>query len=56
MKKMKVQAPKHAEQSRVMASLGLGTLTDIEAVNRAIHALAIQALTTEYQVFMKNLV
>ena len=65
MKKLKVKAPKHAEQSRVMASLGLGKLTAVEgrarllrpeAVNRAIHALAIQALTTEYQVFMKSLV
>ena len=65
MKKLKVKAPKHAEQSRVMASLGLGKLTAVEgraqllrpeAVNRAIHALAIQALTTEYKVFMKSLV
>ena len=65
MKKLKVRAPKHAEQSRVLASLGLGKLTAIEgraqllspeAVNRAIHALAIQALTTEYQVLMKSLV
>ena len=48
-----------------MASLGLGRLTAVEgraklvrpeAVNRAIHALAIQALTTEYKVFMKSLV
>ena len=30
MKKLKVRAPKHAEQSRVMASLGLGKLTAIE--------------------------
>ena len=65
MKKLKVKAPKHAEQSRVMAPLGLGKLTAVEgrarllrpeAVNRAIHALAIQALTTEYKVFMKSLV
>ena len=56
-KQLKVKAPKHAEQSRMMASLGLGKLTAVEgrarllrpeAVNRAIHALAIQALTTEY--------
>ena len=48
-----------------MASLGLGRLTAVEgraklirpeAVNRAIHSLAIQALTTEYKVFMKSLV
>ena len=65
MKKLKVKAPKHAEQSRVMASLGLGKVTAVEGrarllrpevVNRAIHALAIQALTTEYQVFMKRMV
>ena len=64
MKKLKLRAPEHAEQSRVMASLGLGKLTAVEgrarllrpeAVNRAIHALAIQALTTEHQVFMKSL-
>ena len=65
MKKLKVKAPKHAEQSRVMASLGLGKLIAgegrarllrPEAVNRAVHASAIRALTTEYQVFMKSLV
>ena len=65
MKELKVKAPQHAEQSRVMASLGLGKLTAVEgrakllrpeAVNRAIHALAILALTTEYKVFMKSLV
>ena len=65
LKKLKTKVPKHVEQSRVMASLGLGRLTAVEgraklvrpeAVNRAIHALAIQALTTEYKVFMKSLV
>ena len=64
MKKLKMKAPKLTEQSRVMAS-GLGKLTAVEgraqllrpeAVNRAIHALAIQALRTEYQIFMKSLV
>ena len=63
LKKLKAKVPKHVEQSRVMASLGLGRLTAVEgraklvrpeAVNRAIHA--IQALTTEYKVFMKSLV
>ena len=65
MRKLKVRAPKHADQSRVVASLGLGKLTAVEgrarllrpeAVSRAIHASAIQALTTEHQVFMKSLV
>ena len=64
LKKLKAKVPKHVEQSRVMASLGLGRtavegrakLVRPEAVNRAIHALAIQALTTQYKVFMKSLV